>query len=359
MINGARIAPWLLRLRNWCYCSHRVRIADFIRWATRSSNEAAQPGGIAKRISAAIRSQPASIVQQRTQRSVGSLRGLDAIEEITNAGLTMLNGDGVRVPLLAEAVPTVDNGLWKVFPDGRMETTWKIKPNAVWHDGSPFTTADLMFTAAVEQDKELGVPAYPAYDSVETMSAQDASTITVTWKRPFIEADGMFGYRVAGLPIPKHLMESVYTDDRDNFLGHSYWSEQFVGLGAFKVQQWVMDSNVVLRANPQFVLGAPKISEIDVRFIADPTTLVANVLSGVDMTLGKTISLDQALQARDQWRDGTILTKPQNWTPISVQFINTAPSVVTQLPFPEGDDRGAGPPAAYGHHLLWPEHDCE
>src|SRR3954451_23515153 len=76
--------------------------------ASRSANpQQAQRSGSAKRISAAIRSQPASIVQQRTQRSVGSLRGLDAIEEITNAGLTMLNGDGVRVPLLAEAVPTV------------------------------------------------------------------------------------------------------------------------------------------------------------------------------------------------------------------------------------------------------------
>src|SRR5437763_5179882 len=94
-----------------------------------------------------------------------------------------------------------------------------------------------------------------------------------------------------------------------------------------------MDSNVVLRANQQYVLGAPKISEIDVRFIADPTTLVANVLSGLDMSLGKTISLDQALQARDQWHAGTVLTKPQNWTPISVQFINTSPTVVTQLQF--------------------------
>ena len=46
---------------------------------------------------------------------------------LTNAGFTT---KGLTQPLeaqLAETVPTIDNGLWKVAPDGRMEMTWKIR----------------------------------------------------------------------------------------------------------------------------------------------------------------------------------------------------------------------------------------
>lgn len=33
-----------------------------------------------------------------------------------------------------------------------METTWRIKPNTVWHDGSPFTAEDLVFTLTQDWD---------------------------------------------------------------------------------------------------------------------------------------------------------------------------------------------------------------
>ena len=61
------------------------------------------------------------------------------------------------MPVLAEAIPSFENGLWKVFPDGQMETTWKIREGARWHDGTPFTSGDVLFTSKLEQDKELPV----------------------------------------------------------------------------------------------------------------------------------------------------------------------------------------------------------
>ncbi|MEA2642724.1 MAG: hypothetical protein QOF51_4118, partial [Chloroflexota bacterium] len=41
-----------------------------------------------------------------------------------NADLSVMDDHGTLRPELAEAVPSAENGLWKVFPDGRMETTW-------------------------------------------------------------------------------------------------------------------------------------------------------------------------------------------------------------------------------------------
>lgn len=73
-------------------------------------------------------------------------RGSNLITELVHTALTALDNKGVLQPRLAEAVPSLENGLWKVFPDGRMETTWKLKPGLRWHDGTPFTSDDLLFT---------------------------------------------------------------------------------------------------------------------------------------------------------------------------------------------------------------------
>ena len=302
---------------------------------TAPASQPSQPAAPAtvKRITAAIRSDPAGLFQQRTLISVGSLRGLDALEELTLASMTFVNPDGARVPQLAEATPSIDNGLWQVFPDGRMETTWHIRADARWHDGAPVSADDLVFTTMVEQDKDVGMGPFPPYALIESIQAPDPRTVTIMWKAPFIDADGMFSYRVAAVPLPKHILEPVFTQDKGNLLANPFWNTDLVGTGAYKVSSWVQDSNVVLQANNDYVLGRPKIDEVDVKFIPDPNTLMANVLAGVELTLGKTISLDQALQIRDQWKDGRVLTASQNWTPISVQFVNSDPPIITNLQF--------------------------
>src|SRR5436309_1788187 len=82
-------------------------------------------------------------------KSIGPGRppGYDALEALASAGLANVNDHGLLRPQLAEEVPSVENGLWRVFPDGRMETTWHLKANAEWHDGASFTAQDLLFTA--------------------------------------------------------------------------------------------------------------------------------------------------------------------------------------------------------------------
>lgn len=83
-------------------------------------NEPANPAAF-KRITAAIRAAPVSLVQERG-RGGGTVRGLDGVQELAHAGLTYLKADGLRAAQLAEAVPTIENGLWRLLPDGRMQT---------------------------------------------------------------------------------------------------------------------------------------------------------------------------------------------------------------------------------------------
>ena len=53
-------------------------------------------------------------------------------------------------PQLAVKIPSIEKGSWKLNSDGTMDTTWKLRPNVKWHDGMPFTSADLVFTYQVK-----------------------------------------------------------------------------------------------------------------------------------------------------------------------------------------------------------------
>src|SRR5437764_6630433 len=69
-----------------------------------------------------------------------------------HAGLTIYDQSGAVVPQTAQKVPSIQDGDWKVLPEGGMEVTWKIKPGVVWHDGTPLTSDDLVFGYQINVD---------------------------------------------------------------------------------------------------------------------------------------------------------------------------------------------------------------
>ncbi len=301
------------------------------------------PGGAAtgeagaggpRRIVAAIRGVPPSLAGQETNRTTGNYPGLDALMELVHASLVHADDQGTLRPQLAEVVPTLENGLWRLFPDGRMTTTLTIKTGARWHDGMPVTTDDLLLAARVEQDAELGIPRARVWDFVEGIEARDARTVIVRWTGPYIEADAMFSYLHA-IPLPKHLLETAYAENRANFFALPFWTNEFVGAGAYRMQEWVTDSHVVVRRNDDYLLGRPRVEEIELRFVQDPNTVLANLLArAADMTLGRSlIPLEQAEMVAGQRGDMRVATAYRSWYPIHAQFIDTNPPIVTDARF--------------------------
>ncbi|HEY3189647.1 MAG TPA: ABC transporter substrate-binding protein, partial [Solirubrobacteraceae bacterium] len=57
--------------------------------------------------------------------------------------LADIDTDGNVVPVLAQETPSVANG--GVAPDGTW-VLWRLKRGVTWHDGRPFTAADVVFT---------------------------------------------------------------------------------------------------------------------------------------------------------------------------------------------------------------------
>src|SRR5438876_396802 len=116
------------------------------------------------------------------------------------------------------------------------------------HDGTPFTSADMLFTAEVVQDREVGVFRNRAYDAIDSVTAPDPSTVTIKWKRPYIAADTMFSPNL-GMPMPKHLLEKAYATDKAGMSDLLFWSDEFVGTGPFKLQSWERGTHMILVAN--------------------------------------------------------------------------------------------------------------
>lgn len=264
----------------------------------------------------------------------GGAPGVDALQELTNSGLANVDGQGRLRAQLGEKVPSIENGLWSLLPDGRMRTTWTLRRAAQWHDGAPFTTADLVFSARVWQDRELPISRDPIWDSVEELQATDPYTLVVVWRRPFIEADTLFSAE-RSLPVPRHLLERPYVEDKESFADLPFWSEGFVGTGPFRLREWQRGSHLILVANPAYALGQPRVDEVEVRFVPDSEALVANVLANrVELTLGgRGLSLEQGLQIRDQWREGQMELTFRNWVGLYPQFLNPNPGVVANVQF--------------------------
>jgi peptide/nickel transport system substrate-binding protein len=247
--------------------------------------------------------------------------------------LTSLDNGAILKPRLAEAAPTTENGNWKVFPDGTMETRVTIKPGAAWHDGTPLTTADLLFTDRVAHDRSLPQAVQTAHMHLDRMEAVDDRTILMHWKQPFIQADRY----PSGHALPGHILEKGYDADHQSILSHPYLTTEFVGTGPFKVTSYDPGVAMSLTAFDQYVLGRPKIDQIEVRFIIDLGATMANILAGeIDMTLGRGLSTEQGVQLQNQWRDGRVTYDYKSWLAVYRQYIDPNPPVISTLPFGKG-----------------------
>lgn len=285
-----------------------------------------------KRITLAVFGNPESLVHTIG----GNQPGNDALERLVNAGLANQDERGVLQPQLASAVPSTENGLWTQLPNGAMETTWKIKPNLRWHDGEPFTAADVLFTAKISQDREIPDLNKPAFAFVSSIEAPDALTVVIRWTKPYILADQLFTYTrsMQHMPLPAHLLEATYSADKARLLDLPYWTEAFVGTGPYKVHEFASGSHLILDGYDAYVLGRPKIDQIEVRIMTDTNTALASVLAGaVDVTVGRGLSLDQANAIRQQGWNGKIELNTVNRYIAHPQLLNPTPSVITNVNF--------------------------
>src|SRR5205823_5205591 len=155
--------------------------------------------------------------------------------------------DQQAMPYIAEVLPTLENGAWKVFPDGRMETTYILNRQARFHDGHPITAGDFVFASEVGADPTVPSQARNPVLRFANLTAPDDYTLFIEWTEPSMWAGAIHSPDLN--PYPRHLLEVMYRDDKEAFINGPHWREQFVGSGPYRLERWDPGNEMVLRAH--------------------------------------------------------------------------------------------------------------
>ncbi len=287
-----------------------------------STAEQASATPVDRTLTAAIRVEPDSLATRSVLSGVFASFAL--ARRLFNAELTLTDERGVPQPYLADAQPQLNTDSWRVTPDGHMETTWKLKPNLVWHDETPLSAQDFVFAWHVYQTPEFGAASSRSIRSIQEVTAPDDRTVLIGWNQPYPNADDMSG--TDGLPpLPRQILEQGFQQsDPAAFANNLFWTREYVGLGPYKLEQWEPGSYFQGLAFAQHVLGRPKITRIRVPFITDANTGLARLLAGeLDMAVDNSINLEQAVELGTDWEKrglGAVLYSSLTWQATAFQL---------------------------------------
>jgi peptide/nickel transport system substrate-binding protein len=254
------------------------------------------PGG--EVLVAAIGGEPDQLDPQKTSSYF-------AFEVLENVFDTLVEPDEnlEMQPALAES--------WNVSDD-QLTWTFTLRQGVTFHDGSEFTSEDVVYSYNRIIDEELS-NAWK-FSSVTDVSAPDDDTVVITVAQPTPNLLSNLGGFKGMAIVEKSNVESGDITTAP------------VGTGPFSVAQYSSGDHITLKANPDFWGGAPALGGIEYRFISEPATALAALRAGdIDwtdvvpaqqvadldgddtVTLGVTPSSDYwylALnEAKDPWND--------------------------------------------------------
>ena len=240
-----------------------ICIIGLIVWLGGCARE--QSGTRAGVLVAAIASDPGHLNPAITTNG-----GVHTAADLLYNGLVGLDSDAKPVPELAVR--------WEVEEKGALYR-FHLRPGVRWHDGRPFTSADVKYTfdeVLLRFHARARASLSPALQAVE---APDATTVVFRFRRPY--APFLQQLDVVEAPIlPKHLFEG--TDPLKNPANLAP-----VGTGPFRFVAYIPGAEIRYRVNPEYFGGKPALSEVVLRVIPDRGTQVAALEAGeVDWLFG-------------------------------------------------------------------------
>lgn len=189
---------------------------------------------------------------------------------------------------------------WKVSDDN-VTYTFSLHKGINWHDGQPFTAADVAWSYQTLMDPKMAgwLPAYSVYaikgaadyhagktKEVAGIKVVDDFTIQLTTEAPF---PNFLGGLSSAWILPKHILASVPVDAIPK---HDFFAKQLIGTGGYKFKEFVPDQYLTLVANPSYWRGAPKIAQITAKSFKDTSVEILSQERGEIDIVGSKIPAD-------------------------------------------------------------------
>lgn len=180
---------------------------------------------------------------------------------------------------------------WDNSPDN-LCTTFHLRKGVLWHDGSPFTADDVLFTYDAAMDPQVdAINKRPSFDSVASVEKVDDFTVKVHWKEPYSPGLAAWVFYI----MPKHLYG--YAKGNGKAFNTNPMNAAPVGTGPFRFVEWRRGDRVVLKANETYFAGRPHLDELVFKLIPQDQTQIAAYRTGqLDMT---SLSAEQWNQVKD------------------------------------------------------------
>jgi peptide/nickel transport system substrate-binding protein len=211
------------------------------------------------------------------EASIGDIQGL--IPNITSDGSSHEVGgliyDGLikrdkdlnLVPSLAES--------WQVSRDC-LTLTFKLRKNAKWHDGRPFTAGDVRFTYETMINPQTPTAYKEDFLQVKELEVRDPYTLRITYAKPYAQALETWGMWM----LPQHLLAPYVAGGR---LREAPQNRRPIGNGAYRFVEWKGGEKIVLVANADHFEGKPYLSRVVYRIIPSQATIFLELKAkGVD-----------------------------------------------------------------------------
>jgi len=157
---------------------------------------------------------------------------------------------------------------WKTIDD----LTWefKLRPNVKWHDGSPFTADDVVFTFNRAGNVPNSPSSFGTYTKGKTAVKVDDLTVHIKTKTPYplmVTDLTTFGM------VSKKNGENATTADYNS-------GKAAIGTGPYKFVEYVPGDRIVLEANKDYWGEKPKWDKVTLKPIKSGPSRVAALLAG-------------------------------------------------------------------------------
>ena len=161
------------------------------------------------------------------------------------------------IPGLAKAWTQVDPVTWE----------FDLVDNAVFHNGEPFTSADVAFTFERLFDPEVGAPNAVFFGAVDQVETDGDYKVRITLQHPW-------GSFLADLAAALEIVNEKAITSMDPRL-------EPVGTGPYRFVEWVKDDHITLeRWDQYFAPDMPYLDRVIFKAIADDTVRLTGLQTG-------------------------------------------------------------------------------
>jgi peptide/nickel transport system substrate-binding protein len=205
--------------------------------------------------------------------------------------------DGTFIPILAEEIPSVENG--GRAPDGTW-TIWRLKQGVVWHDGTPFTADDVIFTWEFTADPATATVSRGMYENIRHIDKLDDHTIKVMFTDPTPR-----WYISGGQILPKHL----FAEYRGQKARNAPYNFKPVGTGPYKIVEFKPGDVALYEINPHYhVPNRPFFDTVELKGGGDATSAARAVIQTGEFDFAWNTQVDKDVMERleQQGRKGTL-----------------------------------------------------